>query len=147
MKQVEFKWCTADEALFQQSHEVRKVVFVDEQGFDIAVEFDGLDAQSRHIVMFLQGEVVGTARIFSDTPGELHVGRFAIHKKCRGKGLGLLMMDEIHKEAKKMQMKTLVLNAQHDKMSFYEKAGYACEGDVFLEEGCPHITMRHTLGE
>ncbi len=144
-KQIEFFWCEKEDRQFDEARQLRWRVFVEEQGFTAAEEFDALDAKSRHVLMYNEGLPVGTARIFFDEQGVLHVGRLAMAEPCRGKGLGLLMMEEIHKKARELGAVHLVLNAQADKTGFYQKAGYAVVGDVFLEDGYPHLEMRRTL--
>ncbi len=142
MENVIFEWCTVEDAQFRLAKEIRCEVFVNEQGFPLEVEIDCKDEESRHVLLYWKGEAVGTARVFFDEPGVLHVGRLALQKKCRGKGFGTLLMQEIRKEAKNLKVNTLRLNAQHDKAEFYEKVGYLKVGDEFLEEGYPHVTMQ-----
>lgn len=127
---------------------IRTEVFVEEQGFPLEVELDELDASVRHIVLYNEeGEPVACGRIFPDPEdSETYIlGRIAVKKILRGSGVGLLLMEEMEKEAAALGAKRASLGAQCQAQGFYAKAGYAPRGEIYLEEGCPHIHMEKAL--
>ncbi len=145
MESIYFSWFTKEDAQFQQVYDLRYQVFVCEQGFSLAAEFDEQDAKSQHVLLLLQDRALGSARIFFDDVGVLHVGRVVLSRACRGKGWGLLLMEEVHRKAKSLGAKDCVLNAQEDKQRFYRRAGYTAVGEIFLEDNYPHIEMRRSI--
>ena len=64
---------------------IRQTVFVDEQGFKN--EFDDTDNKAYHGIITDNGEPVSTGRLFTEN-GDYHIGRIAVMKPYRGKGLG-----------------------------------------------------------
>ena len=73
----------------KQARQIRISVFMDEQGF--TEEFDALDEICTHLVMFDRDIPVATCRIWLAEDG-WHVGRLAVIKFYRGRGLGQDML-------------------------------------------------------
>jgi len=82
--------------------EVRFKVFVDEQNVPEELEIDGLDDDATHILILLDDKAIGTGRILSDG----HIGRVAVLKQFRGKGVGKLIMKMLIEWAQENQLKS-----------------------------------------
>jgi predicted GNAT family N-acyltransferase len=54
-------------------------------------------------------------------------------------------MDALEAEALRCERTVVVLGAQLTAVPFYEQLGYAPEGEVFLDAGIPHRTMKKVL--
>lgn len=125
---------------------IRKKVFVEEQGFDEALEFDSLDASSYHMLVSIEGQPIATARLYeTERAGVFQIGRICVLKEHRKGGIGLQMLCEAEKKARSHGAKELILGAQHQAMGFYEKAGYIAYGESYMDEHCPHRMMRKLL--
>lgn len=122
--------------------DIRKKVFVDEQGF--TAEFDDIDEIAVHLVIFDDNSTpIATCRIFKDDDKDFYVlGRLAVIKEYRGKKLGSLLLSEAEKYIKEKGGKCIVLHAQQKVTDFYNKAGFIEFGDLEYDEGCPHIQMK-----
>ncbi len=149
---MEFTWVKGEQApVFQDALWVRDEVFTQEQGYAAEIDHDEMDKNSWHIVLYDQKEgqksdVLGTLRFFVNDEGEYQIGRVAIVKSQRGKKLGQLLMKEALKKCAILaESSVVILHAQTHAKGFYEALGFTAEGDEFLEEGEPHITMRKTL--
>lgn len=119
---------------------IRKTVFIDEQGFKD--EFDEIDKIAKHLIIYHNGKAVGVARYFSeDNPNEYHVGRVAVLKEYRKYGYGKKIMELILKDLENIGAKTAVLSAQCTAQGFYQKCGFTAVGETYLDEHCPHIKM------
>lgn len=134
-----------EEELYTKAAQVRVAIFVDEQGYLRENELDEQDAESWHIIGFLEGIPVCAARLFTHDTKEYHVGRVAVLAHMRGKKVGLQMMQQVEHKAKELQARTLMLNAQSDKTYFYECCGFSKTGNTSLDEGQPHTEMIKTL--
>lgn len=89
---------------------------------------------------------VGTARLYkySDTVGK--VGRVAVLSRTRGSGLGRVLMETVEQHVlAETDLTTLALSSQVPRKGFYEKCGYMAVGDIYLEEGQPHVYMNKKL--
>ena len=64
--------------------QIRETVFGQEQNISRALDLDGEDPQAWHALVFVDGQPVATGRILADG----HIGRVAVLKSSRGKGMG-----------------------------------------------------------
>lgn len=128
-----------------QAAEIRRKVFVEEQGFNN--EFDDTDMIAVHFVVFDElNTPVATCRVFKGQDEKTYIlGRLAVVKEYRGKKLGGLLVKKAIDYVEKMGGKELRLHAQCRISGFYNKLGFYEFGDVEDDEGCPHIWMRKTL--
>lgn len=120
---------------------IRIEVFVEEQNVPLAEEFDAQDQTARHFGVFKDAQMAGTARLVVDDKIAT-IGRIAILKEYRKQGLGTLLIQKIIAEAKKQDIKEIVIGAQLQALDFYNKLGFQAEGPVFMDGGIPHRTMR-----
>lgn len=128
----------------QEAKEIREQVFILEQGFQ--KEYDQIDEIATHFVLYQDGEAIGTCRVFlRKAPFEFMMGRLAVKKEWRGRGLGAQLLAGAERWAKESGGQCLVLHAQLQAKEFYEKVGYTAYGDVEYEEDCPHIWMKKEL--
>lgn len=130
----------AYEKLPEEAHFIRQTVFVEEQGF--REEFDTIDNTAVHAVGFADGAPIAAGRIFpAEENGAYYLGRLAVLKKFRKGGTGSAMIAFLENEAAKHGASKIILHAQIQAQPFYEKNGYIAEGEPFLDETTPHITM------
>ena len=120
---------------------VRFEVFVHEQRVPAEIELDDMDAVSLHALAFDGKAAVGTARLLPDG----HVGRMAVLKAWRRRGVGGLLLANLIREAGRRGHGEVWLAAQVHAIPFYERHGFRCEGPEFDEAGIPHRNMRRSL--
>ena len=124
----------------EAAREIRTAVFMEEQGF--REEFDELDGECTHLVLYLQGEPAAVARVYREgEEGVYVIGRIAVVKQRRGLGLGRQIVEAGEALAREKGGKRVRLAAQVQAAGFYEKLGYRKAGEEFLEEHCPHVWM------
>jgi predicted GNAT family N-acyltransferase len=117
---------------------IRKSVFIEEQHVPKDLEWDGHDASCTHFLATIDSTPVATARL---TP-QGQIGRMAVLKGFRGKGIGSQMLARVIEHAKSAGHKQLFLHAQVSVIKFYEKNGFIAEGDVFIDAGIEHRAMK-----
>ena len=122
--------------------ELRREVFVREQGVPPEMEHDELDATAIHAVARSDGEVIATGRLMLLPGPEAHIGRMAVRSGLRRQGIGGRVLRFLEEEAKACGVLTVVLHAQSYVAQFYRNHGYREEGEQFTEAGIPHIVMR-----
>lgn len=122
---------------------LRMEVFVKEQGVPREIEIDEFDTMCRHVVVTNRlGHAVATGRLVSDAPGVARIGRMAVAREMRGSRVGRMVLDALIQAARQRGDKEAVLHAQVHAQTFYARAGFAPEGEVYDEAGIDHITMR-----
>ena len=131
------------ERLSAEAVRLRREVFMEEQGF--RDEFDDDDERSVHIVLYDDDAPVAVCRIIPGEGGECHIGRIAVVREYRGKGIGSAVVTEAEDVARSMGFRESLLSAQVRAKGFYETLGYEAFGDEYLDEYCPHVMMRKRL--
>lgn len=118
---------------------VRETVFILEQRVSEALEWDENDPVSVHVLATTLPDEnpVGTARLLPDG----HIGRMAVLKEQRGKGIGSAMLRCLIDKAGQDGMDEIKLNAQVAAKTFYAKFGFQETGSEFMEAGIPHVKM------
>lgn len=130
------------DSLRDHAQSLRVEVFVVEQGVPIELEWDEADEVSTHAVAYDEaGQVIATGRLLPDG----HIGRMAVRKSARGKGIGSEVLAALLEEAKRRRFQELVLHAQSHAIDFYLKHGFQIDGDEFPEAGIPHRRMTRVL--
>jgi len=123
---------------------IRTAVFVEEQGVPQELEWDGLDDHAYHVMaVAADGAPIGTGRLLQDG----HIGRVAVLKQWRGKGVGKALLDILMVVANKMGYEEVKLHAQTRVADFYLRRGFVAQGREFMEAGIPHISMTRTTAD
>ena len=126
-------------------HDLRRIVFMEEQGVSEADERDGRDGEALHVLATRDGEALGCARILLN--GEVaKIGRVCVLKDARGTGLGAAIILRCLDVARAQPgVTTARLGAQTHALSFYEKLGFEAFGPVYDDAGIPHRDMERAL--
>ena len=136
---------------------LRHEVFVVGQSVPVELERDELDDLADHAVAVLAGVVVGTGRLVDGridvdglaVPGTTGtvgtIGRMAVADSARGRGIGRAVLDLLVARAGERGLPEVELHAQVHARGFYERAGFAPFGEVYLEAGIEHLGMRLAL--
>ncbi len=128
-------------SIFEEIREIRRRVFIQEQGVSPANEFDDTDREAVHFLAWLDGSAVGTARLYGEG-AVARIGRVAVLAPARSRGVGIAIMEHALAEARRLGYDEVVLHAQTRVREFYERLGFQAEGDEYEEEGIPHVSMR-----
>lgn len=129
---------TKDE--MEQVYDIRREVFIEEQGVPEDIEMDGRDDEAVHVLAVVDGEPAGCGRLLF-SGDETRIGRVAVRKKMRGYGIGDGICRLLIALAKDRGAEKIVLDAQLTAEGFYSRLGFEREGDVFMEAGMEHVRM------
>lgn len=133
-----------DEAAWEAARRIRTVVFIEEQACPPEEEWDAFDATSVHVVAWLDGEPVGTARwrtVGAGAQAAAKLERFAVLPAYRGRGIGRRLVAHLMREARAAGHVRLILHAQAYLEAFYREFGFRPVGERFSEVGIPHVKM------
>jgi len=134
----EVSWGEAAEA----AGAVRREVFVEEQHVPEDLEWDGIDPVCRHVLARnADGRAIGTGRLLPDG----HIGRMAVLRTFRGKGVGHALLERLIGIAAARRDRIVVLNAQTHAVDFYRRSGFEVTSGEFMDAGIPHVEMRRVL--
>ena len=123
---------------------LRREVFVIEQQIPEAEEFDAQDLTARHLVALSEGRVAGTLRLIAEAE-MVRIGRVAVAQGFRGRGIAAAMMRFAMAQEAAAGRTRFRLDAQVDKVGFYERLGFVAHGEPFDDgSGIMHLAMRST---
>lgn len=127
-----------------EAKSIRTKVFIEEQGFKD--EFDETDKHCMHFLLYKDNTAAATGRMFTEDGGKsYHIGRVAVLKEYRKFHLGSALMTEIIQQAKQLHAQSVIVSAQCRVSDFYKKIGFAEQGEIYMDEHCPHIKMELKL--
>ncbi|MEH1870553.1 GNAT family N-acetyltransferase [Nostoc sp.] len=121
---------------------IRKSVFQEEQGVNPALEFDGKDEISQHLIAYLDQKAVGTTRIRYLDDKTAKIERLAVLSTARGQGIGKKIMIKALEVIANKNIPEVVIHAQEYIKVLYQKLDFVEEGQIFEEAGIPHVIMR-----
>jgi ElaA protein len=119
---------------------LRQQVFVIEQN-SVYLDVDGLDPVSRHIWAERPDRAIqGYLRIVPAGAkyAELSLGRIVTAPSARGTGLGRTLIERGLALAGAVPIR---IGAQAHLQPFYRDHGFATAGDIYIEDGIPHVEM------
>ncbi|MBR5515198.1 MAG: GNAT family N-acetyltransferase [Clostridia bacterium] len=131
--------------LHDDAMKIREQVFVHEQGFiDLP---DKTDEIATHIVIYDNNIAVSCCRIFQKDERDIwFLGRMAVIKSYRNKGIGKQMLNAAEAFVTEMNASELMLHSQLHAVGFYEKCNYTAVSSVEYEQGEPHVWMKKEFG-
>ncbi|MCP3934076.1 MAG: GNAT family N-acetyltransferase [Actinomycetia bacterium] len=110
-------------------------VFVVEQEC-VYPEVDGLDPESRHVWIEIDGEMATALRVIPRSD-HIQVGRVVTAPRFRGMGLAGQLMDHVLATGG-----TVELEAQSYLAHWYQRWGFTVTGPEEIIDGIPHVPMR-----
>ena len=125
--------------------EVRRQVFVEEQGISEELEVDGRDSEALHMVVKDGERVIATARVLFLSASQAKIERMAVLQPFRRRGIGRRIISFLVEELKKKQVEEVFLHAQYLTKAFYRSVGFEERPSPFWEAGIKHVKMRKVL--
>ncbi|XOV81809.1 MAG: GNAT family N-acetyltransferase [bacterium] len=126
----------------QALRSIRESVFIVEQEVPRALEWDDEDTTATHfLAVNTIGQFIGCARLLKTG----QIGRMAVLKPHRGKGVGDALLAAAVSAGKTAGFERLFLHAQRYAEPFYRKGGFLVYGEPFDEAGIEHIAMEMKL--
>jgi ElaA protein len=118
---------------------LRVSIFVIEQNCPYQ-ELDGLDLLSttRHFWLESDSKPVACLRLLEESD-VFRIGRVCTISELRGRGLSRRLMEAALAE---VGSSACLLEAQVQAQGFYAGFGFVPEGEPYLEDDIPHVTMR-----
>lgn len=134
----------ANDEDLKKAYAIRTEVFVQEQKVPLELEMDADDHRAVHILGSMDDEAVACGRIVMDQE-HAHIGRVAVKKDHRGKGLGKKLMQYMIKVCQDLGARDIILHSQVQAIPFYTSLGFHAYGDAFLDAGIEHRAMKMEL--
>ena len=127
--------------LISECLEIRRKVFIEEQGVPEEEELDDLDSSFFNVIGFLDLKPVATGRLMYITEKKMKIGRMAVLRNYRKLGYGTIILRFLETAALNLGAEIVSLNSQEYIKNFYINSGYQTKGEIFIEAKIPHIEM------
>ncbi len=146
IQSLQWSWKSFEQITKEELYEVlsfRQSIFVVEQK-SWYQDADGLDNISLHLLLKENTFLVGYLRLIPpgkkyDTPS---IGRIAIKENLRGNAIGSeLVKRGIKKSSETYLTDSVTISAQNYLTKFYQNHGFTIQGEVYDEDGIPHVKM------
>ncbi len=118
---------------------LRAEVFVVEQRCAY-LDLDGVDLVATHVLGWEGDDLVACARVHQED-GAARISRVATSPAARGRGLGHAVVRACLAH---VGARPCFLHAQDHLREFYAAHGFHVVGDVFDEDGIPHVRMERS---
>ena len=143
---LQWFWKTFDQLTKNELYELlqfRQEIFVVEQK-SWYLDADSLDQFSHHLLVKNNNKLIGYLRL--TPPGKKYevasIGRIAIRHEMRRDKIGSKIVKEgLEKSSLIYASNALRISEQEYLIGFYEEHGFKIEGEVYDEDGIPHIQM------
>ena len=127
---------------------IRNEVFVQEQGIFKETDIDENDARSMHLVAKMDGDIIGTVRVFPVSGnGHWIGGRLAVRKANRVEHIGAALVREAMKRVKKRGCTKFTAYIQEKNIRFFKRLGWDPVGTVEPFHNRPHQLMAADLDQ
>lgn len=136
---IEIKKVSTKEEM-DQVFDIRREVFIKEQGVPEEIEMDELDAEAVHVLAVVNGVPAGCGRLLR-IGNDAKIGRVAVRKDMRRMGIGDGICRLLISMARDSGAEKIIANAQLTAEGFYSKLGFVRDSDVFMEAGIEHVRM------
>ncbi len=129
-----------------EARQIRREVFVEEQGIPAHLDPDGFDDVAFHVLCRAGDEVVGTGRLVTVDGAKGVLARIAVLSRFRGNGVGRLIVQKLESVAIAEGLNTLSLQPHKHLEAFYQNLGYRTVPGTDCVAGHELITMQKDIG-
>ena len=134
-----------DQAELAHCFEIRKEVFVHEQGVLEESDMDYLDSQAIHVLASYNGLPIGTVRLYEEDERVWFGGRLAVLKEFRGKGVGKSLIAEATKLVKEKGAQRFLAYVQSIRVALFIECGWKPIDGPMEICGMQHMLMEASL--
>ena len=145
-RDLNWSWKTFDQITKPELYEIlsfRQAIFVVEQK-SWYQDADGLDQICEHLLIKQDSILVGYLRLIP--PEKKYktssIGRIALSENLRGEKIGSKLVKEgLRRSYEIYSSKASTISAQEYLIDFYRYHGFEVSGEVYDEDGIPHVKM------
>ncbi len=141
MPDLEIIRISTRDPLYAGATALRNAVLRHPLGLVLTAEELAQDADREHIVAILGDKVVGSVSLYMQSPTVLRIKQMAVDPAQQGRGIGAALIQAAEARGRQLGAQEVLLHARDTALSFYDKQGYATQGDAFTEQGIPHRIM------
>ncbi|MDE1191026.1 MAG: GNAT family N-acetyltransferase [Arachidicoccus sp.] len=103
------------------------------------------DKEDILIGCFENDKLIGCCLLKKENNNIIRLRQMAVHNGLQGKGIGRALLGFAENLAHDFGYRKMIMRARKAAIGFYERLGYECVGDEFIEVTIPHYIMEKNL--
>lgn len=131
---------------YDRACELRQRLLRSPLGLDLYSEDLAAEAAALHFGGFSPAnQLVAYVLASPLTPAVVQLRQMVVATAYQGQGLGSALLAAAEALLRQRGACQVVLHARQSAVGFYQKSGYSCQGEAFVEVGLPHFRMAKML--
>jgi predicted GNAT family N-acyltransferase len=131
---------------YEQARELRERVLRLPLGIPLRDEDVDDDANQHTLCAIMGARVIACLMLKRVDAGTMKLRQMAVEPEFQKSGVGSVLVRYAEDWARSENVRTIVMDARAAVTPFYEKLGYAKDGEEFVSVGIPHQKMHKSLG-
>ncbi|WP_396586947.1 GNAT family N-acetyltransferase [Bermanella sp. R86510] len=131
--------------MYQQTLKLRERVLRIPLGLKLSAQDIENEDKQRHFVVLDDEELMACVVYKFNSSTEAILRQFAVDERFQGQGVGHYLLDESEHQLADEGIASITMSARKTAVGFYERHGYTCKGDFYIQHGIEHITMSKYL--
>ena len=124
---------------------LRKRILRDPLNLEWTEEEKSWEEKERHFGCAVEGRIIACLVIRAVGDGVVKLRQMAVDPDCQSAGWGRRLICGVEQVLSGENISIIELHARATALGFYEKLGFAREGEKFLEVNIPHWKMRKRI--
>ena len=140
-----FKQITYQTTAYYQVVQLRERILRIPLGLKFSESDLALDKGEMLFALFKHDVPVACLQVRKIDDRQVKLRQMAVDQNHQKQGLGKTLMQKVEKHLKKLDFKSIELNARQTAIGFYQKLGYRIVSGRFTEVGISHFKMMKNL--
>jgi len=142
---MNFKQITYQTTAYYQVVQLRERILRIPLGLKFSESDLALDKDEMLFALFKHYEPVACLQVRKINDRQVKLRQMAVDQNYQKQGLGKTLMQKVENHLKKLDIKSIELNARQTAIGFYQKLGYRIVSGKFIEVGISHYKMMKNL--
>lgn len=142
---MDLRWIAFGSPEYQEVVALRRRVLRIPLGLDFTPEQLAGEGKDLHLAAFEGGALAGCLMLSDHGEGVVQMRQVCVEPNRQGTGVGAALVRESEGEARRRGYRSMMLHARDIAVGFYERLGYECVGEPFVEVSIPHQEMLKQL--
>jgi ribosomal protein S18 acetylase RimI-like enzyme len=138
---------TPEHPLYAAEFDLRYRVLRAPLGMSRASTLYTYEAESWHWVAAELSQVWGCVVFHGESPDTGRLLQMAVDPTRQKTGVGRALVDRLERDVAAHGFRRVTLHARETALGFYQRLGYSCYGQPYIEVGLPHRHMHKALGQ
>lgn len=130
---------------YKQMVQLRNDILRKPLGLNFTAEELEKEKEEILIGAFEEEKMLGCCMLITTDPATVRLRQMAVLNNQQGKGIGRALMQFAENIARDRGFRKITMHARKTAVGFYEKLGYAVNGEQFEEVSLPHFIMEKVL--